>query len=95
MFRFSYTAPYRGEVKSLRFDYKPDSIGLHKDLDGNEWDVQGFGSNSRGFWIMARPKWEAEASGAYSTATNVCHTGGRWIPYYVVEHSPCKGTNHE
>jgi len=86
MFFFSSLTPYRGEIKTLRFDYNPlksGRLGIHKDLDGNEWDVTGLQTVDGNPHIIARPLWQAKEAGAYSTATNDYNRGGRWIPYRV------------
>lgn len=89
MLIFSMLAPYRGEIKTLRFakDKNPlrqYGLGLVTDLDGHKWEMKGIMPPH----IIARPYHEAVASGAYSTMTNAYCRGGRWIPYKVELHDP-------
>jgi len=88
MFFFSSLSPYRGEIKTLRFDYNPirsGRLGTHTDLDGNKWDVNGLQTVKGEYYIIARPasKYMGTNSIENIDQTYSWNPMRTWIPYKV------------
>ena len=80
MFHLSYTTPYKGPIKTLRFKTDPRrrGLGIYKDIDGVQWDVHAI----RGHHINARRV--TDAPSYYGTAPWDNSNGSHeWIPYAV------------
>ena len=88
MFHMSWSSPYKGEIKTLRFrknqDPKWHGIGIRTDADGNRWDVHCIFGTEDGCFIQARPY--SDCDFRYSTASFGLPSGfvsTTWIPYKV------------
>jgi hypothetical protein len=83
MFNLSYNSPC--EVQgTLIFDHNPWSLGPHKDIHGNTWDIRGyFGLKGQRAWVQACPK-EILHPYFYDTSNQpYSYVSQSWLPYYV------------
>ena len=82
MFNLHYSAPYEGEVKTLKLKSDPLYYGLghYEDIDGNLWDIHCvFGNNGKPV-VNARL---VDDSALYSTAGKQPCGSWTWNPYYL------------
>jgi hypothetical protein len=83
MFNLSYSSPC--EIQgTLIFDHQPRSLGYHKDIHGNIWDIRGYyGLKNQKAWVQACAKKLLHPYYSDTSGKQYSLVSQSWLPYYV------------